>query len=101
MMTNTLTVLDEAYVKYSRTTWQGEVEINGEAICYRYSEDDNGIEMFILTDNGWEDADLSEDGPMNHRLLWGTIQAWGNPEELGGSADGPVDLDMTEIEDYI
>lgn len=100
-MENTLTVLEEGYVKYSMTTWQGEVELNGEKICYRYSEDNNGVEMFILTENGWEDADLSEDGPENHRLLWATIQAWGNPEELGTPEEGPVDLDMTVIEDYL
>ena len=100
-MANTLTVLEEGYVKYSMTTWQGEVELNGEKICYRYSEDNNGVEMFILTENGWEDADLSEDGPENHRLLWATIQAWGNPEELGTPEEGPVDLDMTVIEDYL
>ena len=100
-MANTLTVVEEGYVKYSMTTWQGEVELNGEKICYRYSEDNNGAELFILTENGWEDADLSVDGPENHRLLWATIQAWGNPEELGTPEEGPVDLDMTVIEDYL
>lgn len=100
-MANTLTVLEEGYVRYSMTTWQGKVNLNGEEITYRYSEDDNGAEMYIFGENGWAEADLSEEGPENHRLLWGTIMAWGNPEELGTPDEGPVDLDMTELEDYL
>ena len=99
-MANTLTVVEEGYVRYSRTTWQGIVNINGEEITYRYSEDDNGAELYILGENGWDELDYM-DAPENHKLLWGTIQAWGNPEELGRPSDGPVDLDMTEIEDYL
>lgn len=100
-MTNTLTVVEESYVKYSMTTWQGKVNMNGEEITYRYSEDDNGCELFIFEDGYWNNADLDDDGPENHRLLWATIQAWGNPEELGTPDQGPVDLDMAEIEDYL
>ena len=99
-MANTLTVVEEGYVKYSMTTWQGKVDINGEEITYRYSEDNNGCELYVFEDGNWDQIDY-EDGPENHRLLWGTIQAWGNPEELGTPSDGPVDLDMTEIEDYL
>ena len=100
-MANTLTVLEEGYVKYSMTTWQGKVDINGEEITYRYSEDDNGAQLYIFEeDNGWNELDY-EDGPENHKILSAVISAWGNPEELGGAADGPIDLDMTEIEDYL
>ena len=99
-MSNTLTVVEEGYVKYSMTTWQGMVNMNGEEITYRYSEDNNGCELYVFEDGSWDQIDY-EDGPENHRLLWGTIQAWGNPEELGTPDEGPVDLDMAEIEDYL
>ena len=100
-MTNTLTVLEEGYVKYSMTTWQGKVNMNGEEITYRYSEDNNGAELYVFEEgSGWDQVDY-EDGSENHKLLWATIQAWGNPEELGTPEEGPVDLDMTVIEDYL
>lgn len=99
-MTNTLTVVEEGYVKDRMTTWQGKVNLNGEEITYRFSEDYNGCELYVFEDGGWDQIDY-EDGPENHRLLWATIQAWGNPEELGTPDQGPVDLDMTEIEDYL
>lgn len=99
-MANTLTVVEEGYVKYSMTTWQGKVNMNGEEITYRYSEDHNGTELYVFKDGNWDQIDYM-DGPENHRLLWATIQAWGNPEELGTPGQGSVDLDMTEIEDYL
>lgn len=45
---------------YQRTTFQGVVEINGEIITYRYSEDDNGTELYILTEKGWQQADTTK-----------------------------------------
>lgn len=98
----TLTVKEEAYVRYSMTTWQGEVEIDGEEIRYRYSEDDNGAELYILDeDRGWLEADLDEeDGNETHKALWGAIMMWGTPEEFG--TNGSVcDIDEEELEDYI
>jgi len=77
-----LKVTSEAYVKYSMTTWQGEIEMNGEVICYRYSEDDNGAELYILDeDQGWLQADFEENE--THKILWGAILMWGTPEDFG------------------
>lgn len=94
----TLKVIEEGRIRYSMTTWQGEVELNDEVINYRYSEDDNGAELFILTENGWESANTEENE--NYALLWATIMAWGSPEELGGAGE-LIDLDETELEDYL
>lgn len=97
-----LKVTSEAYIKYSMTTWQGEVEIDGEEICYRYSEDDNGAELYILDeDQGWLEADLDEeDGNEKHRLLWGAIMMWGTPEDFG-TTGAICDIDEEELEDYL
>ena len=37
-----VTVKEEANIVYQMTTHQGVVEIDGEEVTYRYSEDDNG-----------------------------------------------------------
>lgn len=97
----TIKVKEEAYERYSQITWQGEIEINDEALTYRYSEDNNGAELFILSDSGWESADLDEEtGNKNHILLFSMIMAWGNPLELG--KDGDVsEISETELEDLI
>lgn len=95
------TVKEEAYVKYSMTTWQGEVEMDDEIINYRYSEDDNGAELYILGESGWESADLDEEtGNEKHKLLWGAIMMWGTPEDFG-SVGEVCDIDEDELEDYI
>lgn len=91
-------VIDEAYVKYQMTTWQGEIEINGETILYRYSEDDNGAELYVFNeDQGWFQPDLEENE--NHAMLYTAIMEWGNPEEFGASGEEfEEDLDTS---DYI
>lgn len=91
------TVKSEAYVKYMMTTWQGEVTINGIDIKYRYSEDDNGAELYIFDGNEWIASNLEKE---EHKILWAAIMAWGNPEEFG-STGAEVEMDDDEIEDYI
>ena len=92
-------ILKEADIVYSRTTWQGKVEINGEEIVYRFTEDDHGAEMYIFVEgSGWESADLEQD--QNNIVLWGAIMAFGNPEEMG-SVGETVDMDDEELEDYL
>ena len=100
MATHKIKIVEEGYVAYSLTTWQGEVEVNGQPIVYRYSEDDNESVLYVLNENenGWERAD--EDNNETHKILWAAIQAWGTPEEMG-SAGEFADIDDTELEDYI
>lgn len=79
-------VIDEAYIKYQMTTWQGEIEINGETILYRYSEDDNGAELYVYNEaDGWNEA--SVDDNENYAILYAAIAEWGNPEEFGSSGE--------------
>ena len=86
-----------AYVAYQRTTYQGEVEIAGEVIKYRWSEDDNGAEMYVLLEGNWKEVNTSEG---NYAVLYAAIMEWGNPEEFGDDND-TIDLDDSIIEDYI
>ena len=92
-----ITIKKEASLIYQRSTWQGTVEISGESITYRYSEDDNGAELYILQDNSWNQVDVSEG---NYAILWASIMEWGTPEDMGTCGD-TIDLDDEIIEDYI
>ena len=97
----TFTVKEEAYVKYQMTTWQGEIEMEGESITYRYSEDDNGSEFYIWTEgSGFNRVDWSEEGNEKYTALIAAIGEWGGPEEFG-SVGEEVEIDDTIVEDYI
>lgn len=92
-------VTAEAYVKYERITWQGEVEINGETILYRYSEDNNGAGLYVYQeDSGW--CEVSTEDNKNYAILDAAIMEWGNPTELG-SAGEECEIDDTIVEDYM
>jgi len=91
-------VIDEAYIKYQMTTWQGEIEINGETILYRYSEDDNGAELYVYQeDSGW--GQVSTEDNENWAILYSAIMEWGNPEEFG--PNGEEFEEEIDISDYI
>ena len=91
-------VIDEAYIRYQMTTWQGEIEINGETILYRYSEDDNGTELYVYNEaDGWSEAAVDDNE--NYAILYAAIGEWGNPEEFGAKGEEfEEDLDTS---DYI
>jgi hypothetical protein len=92
-------VIDEAYIKYQMTTWQGEIEINGETILYRYSEDDNGAELYVYNEaDGWNRVEADDNE--NYAILYAAIGEWGNPEEFGAKGE-EVEIDDTIVEDYI
>lgn len=91
-------VIEEAYIKYQMTTWQGEIEINGETILYRWSEDDNGAELYIYIESeGWEQVSVEDNE--NWAILSAAIGEWGNPEEFGPS--GKEFEEDVNTEDYI
>lgn len=92
-----INIKEGAYIKYQRTTWQGEVEIKGETIIYRYSEDDNGSELYVFTENNWQEVNTTED---NYAILLAAIIEWGNPGELGEDGD-IIDIDDEIVNDYL
>ena len=76
-----VTVKEEARVVYQMTTHQGVAEIDGEEVTYRYSEDDNGSDFFVLTEEGWNDTSGLE-GDKYVALYAAIMEAGGNPEWL-------------------
>lgn len=87
------TIKKEAFICYSMTTWEGIIEINGETIEYRYSEDDNGQEVYILTEQGWEQGHEICD------VIYACCQEWGNPESFG-PIGVTLKIDDEIVEDY-
>lgn len=92
-----INIKEGAYIRYQRTTWQGEVEINGESITYRYSEDDNGSELYIFIENNWQEVDVTKN---NYATLYAAIIEWGNPESLG-KTDEVIEIDDEIVNDYL
>ena len=88
-------VKEPAYIAYQLTTYQGSVEIEGEEVKFRYSEDDNGDEFFVLSEEGWEASDLSDP---KHLLIYAAIGEWGNPEDW--EVDQLIELDDETLEMY-
>lgn len=92
-------ITEEAYVKYERITWQGEVEINGETIIYRYSEDNNGAYMYVYQkDFGW--CEVSTEDNKNYAILDAAIIEWGNPREFGLAGE-EIEIDDEIVNDYL
>lgn len=87
-------VVNEAYVAYSLTTWQGEAEFEGETLRYRFSEDENGQEALVWVEgDGWV-----TDHPFC-AVLFATVSEWGSPEGFG-PIDEVVEIDDEFVEDY-
>lgn len=96
------TVKQEAWVAYSMTTWQGKIELDGQEIQYRYSEDDNGVEVYFMTEAGWEAAGLvgTDWADRAYAIICAAAGEWGSPEEFG-SAGELVEVDDELVEDYM
>ena len=93
-------VLEEAGIRYQLTTWQGTVNVDDEAITYRYSEDDNGSEFYVYTEgSGYERVDFDSEESAKHKVIYAAILEWGNPEEFGVAGE-EVDIDDELVKEY-
>ena len=63
----TIKVIEEANEVYWSSTFQGKVDVDGQEIDFRFAEDSNGAELYILTEDGWEGADLENE---NYNALY-------------------------------
>lgn len=54
-------VIEQSRLIYQRQTFEGIVEIDGKEVRFRYSEDDNGSEVYIWNGTQWED--MNYDNP--------------------------------------
>lgn len=96
------TVKQEAFIAYSMTTWEGKIELDGQEIHYRYSEDDNGVEVYFKTEAGWESAGMvgTDWSDQAYGIISAAASEWGSPEEFGSSGE-EVEIDDEIVEDYI
>jgi hypothetical protein len=63
MEQRSIKVVETPWVVYSLTTHQGKAEVDGKEIEFRFSEDDNGAQLYVLTDGGWNEIEYDEDSP--------------------------------------
>jgi hypothetical protein len=85
-MTNkTITVVDRPREVYSQVTYEGTVSIDNTVLTFRYKEDLNSGELFILKNNNWQRVELTDpDTP--EAVLYNACLAYG-PEEFGSTGE--------------
>ena len=81
-------VIKQANEVYYTSTIEGEVEVNGVPLRYRYSEDNNGASLYILNDGEWESCDENIE---EHLELFNACLMI-SPEEFGCAGE-TFDLD--------
>lgn len=80
MENNQVKVVERPYEVYYRATYQGKVEVRGQEIEFRFSEDNNGSEFYVFNGKNWVESKYDEDSPE-----WVAYQAclqW-NPADFG------------------
>ena len=50
----TIKIIEDVELVYSAETIQGKIELDGEIVEFRYAEDSNGTENWILINGKWE-----------------------------------------------
>ena len=90
-------VKQPANIRYSMTTWEGQISYKKRIIDYRYSEDDNGAQLYILDEGAWQYADLEDN--FVHQMIWAACMEYGSPESFG-EPGVKVEIDDFIIEDY-
>lgn len=83
----TFIVKEQAHIVYELTTWQGIVEVDGELIKYRISEDNNGVTMWIFNGSDWIEYDSNNDSDPNKQAVLDACLEYGDPEEFGPIGD--------------
>lgn len=89
------TVKETPYIRYQMTTHQGTVLFDDEEVTFRFSEDDNGSEFYILGEKGFEQSPLEDP---KHIAIYAAIMEWGNPEELEEGEE--IELDQETLDLY-
>ena len=86
------TVKSEATLQQS-DLWQGTVECNGTDQQYRFYDGHDGQEVYVLTEQGWEQ------GTELGGIIYACCQEWGNPGEFGPIGE-EIEIDDELVEDY-
>jgi hypothetical protein len=86
------TVTQEASLQQS-DLWQGAVEYNGTEMQYRYYDGYDGQEVYVLTEQGWEQGTELGD------VIYACCQEWENPGEFGPIGE-EIEIDDELVEEY-
>ena len=89
------TVKETPYIRYQMTTHQGTVLFDEEEVTFRFSEDDNGSEFYILEEDGFNQSDLEDP---KHIAIYAAIMEYGNPEHLEEGEE--IELDQETLDLY-
>ena len=95
-------VLKKAHeIVYQKTTHQIEVDIDGVDYIIRQGEDDNGVDLFVLSDDlndgNWIDPYDMEDGELKDALVKLANVAY--DDFLFSSSEVGKEIDLNEIEE--
>jgi len=96
-------VLKESHkIVYQKTTHQIEVEIDGVDYIVRQGEDDNGVDVYVLSDDlndgNWIDPFYMEDGELKDALV--KLANVAHDDFIFGESSVGKEVDLDELEDY-
>ena len=89
------TVKETPYIRYQQTTYEGTFDFEGEEVTFRFSEDDNGSEFYILEEDGFNQSDFEDP---KHIAIYAAIMEYGNPEHLEEGEE--IELDEETLAMY-
>lgn len=74
-------VIEQSHLIYRQETFEGIVELDGKQLKFRYSEDDNGSELYLWNEEtkSWDEMDYDNPSHTDLSDICGAI----NPEEFG------------------
>ena len=93
---------ESTHVVYQQTTHQIKVDIDGTEYLIRNSEDDNGVEYFVwsenLNDGKWTKPYDLEDGDLKEAIEKLANAAY--DDFIFGDSKVGTEVDLEELEDY-
>lgn len=97
-----VTLKQEHRIVYQKTTHQIEVEIDGVEYVIRQGEDDNGVDLYVLSDDlndgNWINPYDMEDGELKDVLVKLANAAY--DDFIFSSSNVGKEVDLDELEEY-
>lgn len=97
-----VTLKEGHQIVYQKTTHQIEVEIDGVDYIVRQGEDDNGVDLYVLSDDlndgNWINPYDMEDGELKEVLVKLANSAY--DDFIFSSSNVGKEVDLDELEEY-
>jgi len=77
----TVTVKEQAHIIYNRRSWQSSIEVDGTLVKFRYVDDWDGAEFYVVRDGSYRQLD-KEDMTEAELMAYDICSMYGI-EELG------------------